>query len=396
MEALRNKYLRLLNAANFDFKRYLYNQINWNDRLIIITGQRGVGKTTMLLQYLKSEIEDLSKALYISLDDIYFTSNKLSDVVEDFVLNDGRFLFVDEVHRYPNWSIEIKNIYDFHPELKVVATGSSAIAIQEGEADLSRRASVYHLQTLSLREYIMFSKGIDLSPIGLTDLIQNHEQFAMGINQAVRPIQLFKEFLKFGSYPFSNSEDPLYYDKLRTITNLIIDNDITAVENITYETRIKIKKLLYLISTAVPFKPNITELSQKVGTSRDVLLKHLHLLSRAGIINLLTQSGIGTSIMQKPEKIYINNPTLMYSLDERANKGTLRETFFMSQVSANNKLNYPNSGDFIVNDKYLFEIGGKNKTHKQIAGTNNAFLAIDDIEYGLKTKIPLWLFGFLY
>ncbi|MDH5382100.1 MAG: ATP-binding protein, partial [Cyclobacteriaceae bacterium] len=166
--------------------------------------------------------------------------------------------------------------------------------------------------------------------------------------------------------------------------------------NITYETRIKIKKLLYLISTAVPFKPNITELSQKVGTSRDVLLKHLHLLSRAGIINLLTQSGIGTSIMQKPEKIYINNPTLMYSLDERANKGTLRETFFMSQVSANNKLNYPKSGDFIVNDKYLFEIGGKNKTSKQIAGTNNSFLAIDDIEYGLKTKIPLWLFGFLY
>ena len=396
METLRNKYLRLLNAVNFEFKRYLFNQINWNDRLIIITGQRGVGKTTLLLQYIKNEIEDFSKALYISLDDLYFTSHTLSDVVEDFVINGGRFLFIDEVHRYPYWSIEIKNIYDFYPDLKVVATGSSAIAILEGEADLSRRASQYHLHTLSLREYVLFIKGFDFKPIEFIDLLQNHEQLAIRINQEIRPIELFKDFLKFGSYPFSNSKDPLYYDKLRTIINLIIDNDITAVENITYETRIKIKKLLYLISTSVPFKPNITELSQKVGTSRDVLLRHLHLLSRAGIINLLTQSGTGTSIMQKPEKIYINNPTLMYALDERVDIGTLRETFFMSQVSANNKLNYPNSGDFIVNGKYLFEIGGKNKTFKQIAGNDNAFLVVDDIEYGLKTKIPLWLFGFLY
>ena len=396
MERLRNKYLRLLNTVNFDYKRYLYDQINWDDRLIIIKGQRGVGKTTLLLQYIKSEIQDIEKSLYIALDDIYFTSNKLSDLVEDFVQNDGRLLLVDEVHSYPGWSVEIKNIYDFYPNLKVVITGSSAIAIQEGEADLSRRATVYHLQTLSLREYIALSRGIHLEPIDFADLIQNHEQIAIAINQAVKPIQLFNEFLKFGSYPFVNTEDQLVYDKLKAITNLIIDNDITAVENITYETRIKIKKLLYLISTAVPFKPNITKLSQKVGTSRDVLLKHLHLLSRAGIINLLTQSGIGTSIMQKPEKIYINNATLMYALDERANKGTLRETFFMSQVATNNKLNYPKSGDFIVNDKYVFEIGGKNKTHKQIAGNKNAFIASDDIEYGLNTKIPLWLFGFLY
>lgn len=396
MEALRNKYLRLLNATQFGFKRYLYNQINWEDRLIVIKGQRGVGKTTLLLQYLKYEIDDYSKALYITLDDIYFTSNTLTDLVENFVLNGGEYLFVDEVHRYPNWSTEIKNIYDFYPDLKVIATGSSAIAIQEGEADLSRRASVYHLHTLSLREFVALSQGIELDPISLDDIIKHHEKIAVELNKKIKPILLFNEFLKLGSYPFANQNDPLFYDKLKTITNLIIDNDIAAVENVTYESRIKIKKLLYLIFTSVPFKPNITELSQKVGTSRDVLLKYLHLLSRSGIVNLLTQSGTGNSIMQKPEKIYMNNPTLMYAFDERVNKGTLRETFFMNQVSITHKLNYPKSGDFLVDDAFLFEIGGKNKTHKQIEGFKKAFIVQDDIEYGFKTKLPLWLFGFLY
>lgn len=396
MDALRNKYLRLLNTIQLGYKRYLYDQINWEDRLIIVKGQRGVGKTTLMLQYIKSEIEDYSTALYISLDDIYFASNTLSELVDEFVINGGQFLFIDEVHRYPSWSVEIKNIYDFNPELKIVATGSSAIAIQEGEADLSRRSSVYHLHTLSFREYVALSEGVFIEPYSLKQLIHNHEKIVLTINEKIRPIQLFNQFLKFGAYPFGDSKDALYYEKLKAVVNLIIDNDIPAVENITYESRIKLKKLLYLISTAVPFKPNIAELSHKVGTSRDVLLKHLHLLSRAGIINLLTQSGIGGSILQKPEKIYINNPTLMYALDERVNKGTLRETFFMNQLSAKNVLTYPKTGDFLVDNEYLFEIGGKGKTSQQITGIENSFLALDDVEFGSKRTIPLWAFGFLY
>lgn len=396
MEALRNKYLRLLNSIRYDFKRYLYDQINWEDRLIIIKGQRGVGKTTMILQYIKYEVKDVSKSLYISLDDIYFTDTTLSALVDDFVLNDGQFLFIDEVHRYPQWSKEIKNIYDFYPSLKVVATGSSSIAIQEGESDLSRRASVYQLHTMSLREYISLSKDIHIDRLDLQDLVRGHEQIAIEINQIIKPIYLFNEFLRFGAYPFANAQDLLYYDKLKSIINLIIDNDITSVENITYETRIKIKKLLLLISTAVPFKPNITELSQKTRTSRDVLLKHLHLLSRAGIINVLTQSGIGNSIMQKPDKIYINNPNLMYALDERADRGNIRETFFMNQVSVTHTVNYPKYGDFLVDNTYTFEIGGKNKPYKQIAGIDNAFIVSDEIEYGMNNRIPIWLFGFLY
>ncbi|MBT3423490.1 MAG: AAA family ATPase [Bacteroidetes bacterium] len=396
MENLRNKFLRLLGQVNFEYQRYLYNQINWNDRLVIIKGQRGVGKTTLLLQYIQNEIKGLTKTLYISLDDLYFSTNKLSNLVEQFTLNGGKNLFIDEVHRYPDWSIELKNIYDFYPELRIIATGSSAIAIEKGKADLSRRASVYHLHTLSFREYVEMYHSVKLDKFTLSELVNKHEQKAIQINKKIKPIELFNQYLKFGSYPFADSTDPLFYDKLNAIVNLIIDNDIPAVENISYETRIKIKKLLFLISAAVPFKPNIAELSQKVGTSRDVLLKYLHLLSNAGIINLLTQEGSASSILQKPEKIYINNPTLMLALDESANTGTLRETFFMNQISVDNKVTAPKAGDFFVQDLYTFEVGGKSKTQKQIAGIENAYTVIADIEFGQGNRIPLWMFGLLY
>ncbi|MBT7144478.1 MAG: ATP-binding protein, partial [Bacteroidetes bacterium] len=379
MENLRNKFLRLLKQTNYAYKRYLYYKINWNSRLIIIKGQRGVGKTTIMLQYIKDKIETLSKTLYISLDDIYFSGNSLSEFVEQFVMNGGKNLFIDEVHRYPNWSVEIKNIYDFYPDLKVVATGSSAIAIEKAKADLSRRASVYHLHTLSLREFIALFHKIEIDKLSIEEIVDSHEEISLNINKFIKPVELFNQFIKYGSYPFANFNDPLFYDKLNSIVNITIDNDIPTFENINYETRIKVKKLLYLISSAVPFKPNVAELSKKVGTSRDILLKYLHLISNAEIINLLNQSGSPTSILQKPEKIYINNPTLMLALDESANVGTLRETFFMNQVSSNHKLNAPKTGDFLVDNKYLFEIGGKNKTKKQIAGIPNSFTVHADM-----------------
>jgi len=396
MENLRNKFLRLLGQVNFEYRRYLYNQVNWDDRLVIIKGQRGVGKTTLLLQYIQNEIMDITKTLYISLDDLYFSTNKLSDLVEQFTLNGGKNLFIDEVHRYPGWSIELKNIYDFYPELRVIATGSSAIGIEKGKADLSRRASVYHLHTLSFREYVEMYHNVKLDKLTLSELVKEHEQKAIQINKKIKPLELFNQYLKFGSYPFADSTDPLFYEKLKAIVNLIIDNDIPSVENISYETRIKIKKLLLLISAAVPFKPNIAELSQKVGTSRDVLLKYLHLLSNAGIINLLSQEGSAGSILQKPEKIYLNNPTLMLALDEGANTGTLRETFFINQISVDNKVTAPKAGDFFVQDLYTFEVGGKSKTQKQIAGIEKAYTVIADIEFGQGNRIPLWMFGLLY
>jgi uncharacterized protein len=396
MENLRNKFLRLLNHIDFDYKRYLYDQIHWNDRLIVIKGQRGVGKTTLLLQYIKNEIPDLTKTLYVSLDDIFFSSNTLSGLVEEFVLNGGVNIFIDEVHRYPNWSVELKNIYDFYPELRIIATGSSAISIDKGKADLSRRASIYQLHTLSFREFIALVHNIKIESLSLEEVLHEHEQKAIEINKFIKPIELFNQFIKYGSYPFADTKDSLYYDKLKSIVNLIIDNDIPSIENISYETRTKIKKLLFLISAAVPFKPNISELSQKVGTSRDVLLKYLSLLSNAGIINMLNQSGSAGSILQKPEKIYLNNPNLMLALDEKANIGTLRETYFMNQLSVYHKVSTPKAGDFLVNNLYTFEVGGKSKTQKQIANIENSFTAIADIEYGHNNRIPLWMFGLLY
>jgi len=334
--------------------------------------------------------------LYISLDDIYFSVNKLSDLVEQFVLNGGKTLLVDEIHRYPDWSVELKNIYDFYPELQIISTGSSAIAIEKGKADLSRRASAYHLHTLSFREYAKLFHDKEIQSISLSDIVKSHDSFALQINDIIKPVELFNQFLKYGSYPFADKNDPLFYDKLISVVNLIIDNDIPAVGNISYETRVKIKKLLYLISAVVPFKPNISELSQKVGTSRDVLLKYSHLLSNAGIINLLNQTGAASSILQKPEKIYINNPTLMLALDETAQLGTLRETFFMNQLSVKHKMLAAVSGDFLVDDKYTFEIGGKNKSKKQLAGIKDAYTVHANIEYGIDNKIPLWMFGLLY
>lgn len=397
MDVLRTKYLRLLKSIHFDFKRYLYFDIQWDDRLIIIKGQRGVGKTTLLLQFIRDKIEDTSRSLYVSLDDLYFLTHSLSSVVEEFVQYGGTHLILDEVHRYPFWSIELKNLYDFYPNLKIVATGSSALAIHEGVADLSRRASIYHLRCLSMREYINMTRSMDLSFFSLDDLVQNHEEIASLLIDVInKPLVFFKEFLKYGSYPFSIVNDPLFYEKLKTIVHLIIDNDLPAIENITYETQRKIKKLLYLLSSSVPFKPNISELSQKVGTSRDRLLKYLQLLSRSDLLHLVSQSGSGNSIMQKPDKIYLDNPTLMYALDEGANIGTLRETFFLNQLTTYNKVHYPKKGDFLVNERYTFEIGGMNKSKRQIASVENAFLALDNLEYGFGSKIPLWLFGFLY
>lgn len=396
MDLLRRKYLRLLNYVKTDFKRYLYNDIDWDSNFIIIKGQRGVGKTTLMLQYIKSNIQDLNKSLYISLDDIYFTSNTLSNLVEEFVINGGTYLFIDEIHRYVSWSTELKNIYDFYPELKIVATGSSALEIKKGEADLSRRASIYHLHEMSFREYLSLMYNSNFQSVTLKNIITNHESIAIDINKEIKTVLLLKEYLQQGAYPFVKRKDFQFYDKLNSVINVIIDNDIPAIEHITYETSIKLKKLLYLITTAVPFKPNISELSKKIGTSRDMLLKYLYLLSGAGIINFITHTGIANSVLRKPEKIYLNNTTLMYALHNNPNIGTIRETFFLNQLMKKHLVAYPKTGDFFIDNKYLFEVGGKNKTQKQIEGIENSFIVADNIEYGFGNRIPLWLFGFLY
>ncbi|MCF8299030.1 MAG: AAA family ATPase [Saprospiraceae bacterium] len=396
MEKLRAKYLSLLSTIDLSIKRFIFEQIEWKDRLIIIQGQRGVGKTTLILQYIKTTQTDLSKTLYISMDDIYFSNNSLSDFVEKFVIDGGKYLLVDEIHRYKGWSQEIKNIYDFYPELKIVITGSSALDFYINSADLGRRASVYSLPELSFREYLLFIHKKAFNPILLEDIIENHEKIAVEINSKIKSVKLFKEYIQNGAYPFVINERNKYFEKLEAIINTVIDNDIPAIENISFESRIKLKKLLIMISSSTPFKVNFSELSRKLETSRDVLTKYLNLLYKSGLIKLLTTDGIGHAIIRKPDKIYISNTNLIFAISSNIDTGTLRETFFLNQLSYNHRITYPKTADFVVNNKYTFEIGGQNKTNKQIGSIENAFLAIDDIEYGYKNKIPLWMFGFLY
>ena len=396
METLRKKYLRLLNSVPKYPKRFLFDKIDWNNRLIIIKGQRGTGKTTLILQHIKSAFDNLDDTLYVSLDDIYFSGNTLSGLAEEFVTNGGRYLFVDEVHRYKGWSRELKNIYDFYPSLHIVITGSSALSFFIGNADLGRRAVVYHLPEMSLREFILFTKRKEVKAYDLENILSNHETIEREVNAQIISVKCFKEFLRFGAYPFILEGKESYFDKVLSVINAVIDNDIPAIENISYDSRLKMKRLIFMISTTFPFKVNVSELSRKLGTSRDMFVKYLNLMEQSGVVKLLITGGKGHTVLRKPDKIYLSNSNMLYAINENADIGTVRETFFLNQLSSNFNVNYPGVGDFSVNNKYIFEIGGKGKTFEQIKRFDNAFLAIDDSDFGYKNKIPLWLFGLLY
>jgi len=394
------KYSQLrISNVSLQFTRYLYNDIAWDDRLIGITGARGTGKTTLMLQYLKKNYGHSEKAIYVSLDDFYFTKNRLFDFAESFYNYGGRLLFIDEVHKYPDWAIEIKNLYDIFPNLRMVFSGSSALQLHKAEGDLSRRAAIYHLHELSFREYLRLAKGIDLSTFSLSDILEKHQQIVPGILKNTESILAeFKDYLGQGVYPFFIEAKGQFYDRLINTVNVIIENDLQTIENISYQTSYKLRKIIALIADIVPFKVNISELSRKSELSRDVLLRLLWTLDRANLINTLRQTSLPTGHLTKPEKIYLNNTALLKALHtgESISVGTARETFFFNQLSQRHKLTYPKKGDFLVDGTHLFEIGGKNKRYKQIAGIDRAFIAADDIEFGFGNKIPLWLFGFLY
>jgi len=397
MEKLIDISTKKIEATNSTFKRFLIDEINWERRLIGIKGARGTGKTTLLLQYIKESFGVSDEVLYISLDNIYFSDNKLVDLADTFAKSGGKYLFIDEVHKYPDWSREIKNIYDDYPELKIVFTGSSILEIDKSEADLSRRAMVYELPVLSIREFLAIEYGIETGRFSLMEIIDNHKEIASVINKKIKPVKVFNNYNRHGAFPFSKEVDLDYLNHLERIVNLTLETDLPASLHINFSAVVKLKQLLFVISESVPFQPNVSKLSIKIGVTRDTLIKYLFYLERAHLISLLRSNTKGISKMAKPEKIFLNNSNLLYALQPGiANQGTVRETFFYSQLSVKHKIALPKSGDFIVDDKYVFEIGGKNKTKKQIRDVQNAFVAADNIEYGFRNRIPLWLFGFLY
>ena len=396
METLRRTYQRLINETEIEKFRYLYSNINWTNRLIGILGARGTGKTTLLLQHIRKNFPDRDKALYVSLDNIWFSKNNLLELAEQFYDYGGTHLFIDEVHRYKGWAVEIKNVYDSFPRLHIVFTGSSMLEVYRSQADLSRRAVCYQLNGLSFREFLQFENKLDISAITLNDIITNHQSIAENICNKLKILPEFRNYLTYGYYPFFREGTADFSYRLNNIINLILDNDLPSVENIEYVTIQKIKKLLLIIASLSPYSPNITRLSEDIESNRNATLKYLVYLQKAALLRLLAPSQTTMGAMSKPEKVFLDNSNLLYTLTSDANLGNVRETFFANQLSANHKVVAPEKGDFLIDDKYIFEIGGKSKTYEQIRNIENSFIAADDLEIGYGNKIPLWLFGFLY
>jgi predicted AAA+ superfamily ATPase len=397
MEELLEKSDKRLRNTDLRFKRYLHHRIDDTERLIGLTGTRGTGKSTILLQKLKEKNIPAAKGFYTSLDDLYFINHRLVDVVDEFAKNGGVYLFLDEVHKYATWSIELKNIYDNYPELKIMFTGSSVLEMSKTQGDLSRRAMIYKLETMSFREYLDYEGVASFAPITLKSLMDNHVELVNDwINNGFNPLKHLDSFMKYGSYPFSRENKSGFYEKLKNTIQLIIENDLIVVAGIDFPAALKIKKLLLAISSSVPFKPSMIEMAAKIGTDRRTIYRYFEYLERSRLINLLVSDEKGFNAMVKPEMIYLENTSLANALCEgKPEKGMLRETFFYNQLAASHHVSYTPAGDFLIDNAYIFEVGGKNKTFKQIKNLPASYLAIDDIEAGGGNKIPLWLFGFL-
>jgi len=397
MERLLDKSESLVDRTDTSFKRYLYDQINWKNRLIGIKGARGTGKTTLLFQYMKLKGLKAAQAVYFSMDDMYFTAHPLVETVDQFYKQGGKFLFLDEVHKYPDWARTIKNLYDTYPDLKIVFTGSSIIELSREEGDLSRRARMYELHGLSFREFLKYEGILEIPAVILKDVLGYEKSWRKLFPPDFRPYQHFNPYLSYGYYPFFKEDREGYANRLQQLIRTIVEYDMAELKDFDIRNAKKLLQLLYILSENVPFKPNLSSLAEKSNIHRNSLNSYLNYLQEGRLIDLLYPSGISVATLQKPEKIYLHNTNLAYALSiAEPEKGNLRETFFLNQLRVNHKVHYPAKGDFVVDGNYTFEIGGKHKNDKQLKDIKKGYVVNDDIEYPVGNHIPLWLFGFLY
>jgi len=389
MDKLVDLYRGLIEQTETTYLRYLHQKVDWNNRLTAILGARGTGKTTLLLQHIKLHLH-LNDTLYVNADDFYFAENKLFDLASEFYKNGGKHLYIDEIHKYPLWSKEVKMMYDYFPDLQIVFTGSSILDIYKGSDDLSRRALTYKMPGMSFREYLEMSEGIKLPAYSLEEILQNKVEIP-GTNH---PLPLFREYLQKGYYPFY--KEPGYQERLRNIINITLETDIPVYANMNVATVKKIKQLLYVISQSVPFKPNLSKIAQLIDVHRNQIAEYLFYLEKAGIIAQLRSNTKGIRLLGKVEKVYLDNSNLITSIAEGVpNVGTIRETFFLNQMGVNHHVFSSDVADFTIGN-YTFEVGGKNKTKKQIEGLDKGYVVKDDIEHGYMNTVPLWAFGFNY
>lgn len=389
-------YHSKLSQVKMEFKRYLYSQINWDSNVIGIMGERGVGKTTMLLQRIKEKYANPDDTFYISLDHYWFGTHELQDLIKFMYKRGITEFYIDEVHKYKGWSSILKTLVDELKDLRIVYTGSSLLEIDNAKVDMSRRQTPYTLKGMSFREYLEYDGILKMDAVTLEKLLTDHVSIAMDIVSKTKVLVNFDTYLHTGVYPFYRDARQDFLVRLKEVVDTVIESDLPAVEKVTFDTIEKCKKLLMIIAENVPLHPNVDRLSTSLGTTRDTLLKLLYRLDKAEILELLTVELKSYKKLVNPEKIYLGNTNLMYALSPKIEVGTLRETFFIDQCASIGTVQMPSKGDFLVNEKYLFEVGGEYKTFEQIAGIPNSYLAIDGIETGYGARIPLWMFGLLY
>lgn len=374
------------------FKRYLFHTIDFKSKLIGVLGQRGVGKTTLIKQIAQNYSLSAEKMLYISADNI---TKSLSEIAIEFSAFGGKLLIIDEIHKATSFAIELKTIYDF-VDIKVIFSGSSALEIENSKVDLSRRALFYELHSLSFREFLAIKFELDLPVLKLDDILTNHQDIAQKIKKEFKPLEYFKLYKEFGAYPFFTEGELSYNLRLNEIINIILDSEVATIYNVDSDKINIIRKLLHLLCASVPVELNIQNLAKEAGISRNTLYSYLYYLQKANLLEIIGANFKNKKLLNKPDKIYLENINLYNILCSEKNSGSMRESFFISQIKIYYNLVYSNIGDFKVDDTYIFEVGGKNKSFKQIKDLENSYIVADDTEIGFGNKVPLWMFGFLY
>ena len=389
---------RILKGLKIEYKRYFFDRVDFSSQMIAVVGSRGVGKTTFLLQYLKDLKAEYPahKSLYFSYDYPTNVDVKLYELAEEFAKIGGEYLLLDEIHKYKNFALDLKAIYDFYPEMKVVFTGSCATSIYNSQADLSRRAVLYHMNGLSYREFLELTLDKKLPTFSLEEICADSVSIVDKLSDQFVPLEYFSEYLKYGYYPFYFSDKDNYLKQLTAVVNLTIDVDLVMLGYIKPNFANKLKKLLNIICYSKPFELNITKVSANIEVSRNTLYAYLEHLTKGDLLTVVADNKKGLTALSKPEKLYLNNTNLSYALCDEPEIGTIREGFFANQLKESHKITTSKHGDFIVDGKYVFEIGGENKGFKQIRDLDNSYVVQDTDSTEDSRKIPLWLFGFLY
>lgn len=398
METLFMKHNILISQVDTEIIRDIMYSINWEKQLVAIRGSRGVGKTTLIRQYIKQKYGvQAGEALYCTLDSMFFVNHTLLELAEYFHLMGGKHLFLDEVHKYPSWSREIKEIIDLYPDLKVTFSGSSLIQILNADADLSRRVLSYTMEGLSFREFLRFYKGIKLPVCKLSDILSSASEICKEVNAVCRPQQMFEEYLRVGYYPFYDGNPDEYYSRIENVLNFIIDQEMTQFCGVEPSYTRRLKAMLLYLAENVPFEVNIVKLANYLDLNKHTVLSYLDSLRRAELLHLLYSDNKSVTKMQKPDKIYLHNPNLFYAIGQQKQIGTIRECFAVNQLATSHSVEYGKAnGDFLIDGKITFEVGGQGKTFDQIANLPDSYILADMMEYPIGKKLPLWIVGMIY